>query len=207
MHTVIETENLVFRNTIGYPDLIIGEHVVFIKGPSGCGKTTFFKILNHTVSDYTGSVRFRGLDISEIDPLELRKDLLYVGQSVFLFKGTILDNFREFYDYSERDAPSEDEIKKILKICCIDKDLNSQCDTMSGGERQRVFNAIYLSMKPKVLMLDEPTSALDYDLSIKFMESVIKYCKNLNISLLIISHDPELTREFSETVIDFGDVQ
>ncbi len=202
MHNRIETENLIFNDTIEYPNLKIDSHVVFFRGPSGCGKSTLMRILNRTTSNYTGAVKFNGESTSEIDPLELRKKISYVGQSVYLFDETVKENFKKFYEYSEREIPCDEKIMEMLNLCCIDVDLNTVCTTLSGGEKQRVFISIYLSQTPDVLILDEPTSAMDDELSAKIMKNIIKYTKDKNITLLVISHNSSIVEEFAETIIE-----
>ena len=69
---------------------------------------------------------------------------------------------------------------------------------MSGGERQRVYIGIFLSFNPKVLMLDEPTSALDDENSEIVIKNVLDYCKDQGITVIVVSHDKQLTDKFAE---------
>ena len=88
-----------------------------------------------------------------------------------------------------------------MNICCIDFSLDESCVTMSGGERQRVYTAILMSFKPKILMLDEPTSALDSTNSINMLSNIISFCRFHKITLIIVSHDNELTKKFADNII------
>jgi putative ABC transport system ATP-binding protein len=75
---------------------------------------------------------------------------------------------------------------------------------MSGGERQRVYIAIFLSFLPKVIMLDEPTSALDKENSTKVIQNIIAFCKEKGIVVIIVSHDNQIVEHFAENIITIG---
>lgn len=197
------TANMVnYKNIIHYPYIEIeSEQVTFICGDSGCGKSTLLKLLNGVVSPQMGEIMYNGKNIKDLDTVELRKNLLLVSQSIHLFDKTIAHNFIEFYSYRDLPAPTDEEIKSYLSICCADFPLDMHCTSMSGGERQRVYIAIYLSFMPKVLMLDEPTSALDTQNSITMMQNIISYCKEKSITMIAVSHDKSLSKQFADKVI------
>lgn len=69
---------------------------------------------------------------------------------------------------------------------------------MSGGERQRLYIAVFLSFGPDVLLLDEPTSALDHETAAAVLENLTGYCKKQKTELIIVSHDLRLIQSFSE---------
>ena len=72
---------------------------------------------------------------------------------------------------------------------------------MSGGEKQRLYIAIYLSFKPKVIMLDEPTSALDEENSHEVIKNILSFSKENKITSLIVSHDKELANAFADNTV------
>jgi len=196
MDALFRTENLGYNGIIDYPDIVIEKgKVSFIVGESGCGKSTLLKLFNASLSPAKGSVFYNGKDIKDLETLGLRKEVSLVSQEVFLFDETIAENFRQFYDYRELAAPNEADIRKLLEICCIDFPLDKDCTNMSGGERQRVYTAIFLSFMPKVLMLDEPTSALDEKNSVLMIANIIKYCSENKIELIIVTHDPSIREQ------------
>ncbi|WP_313128825.1 ABC transporter ATP-binding protein [Anaerocolumna sp.] len=199
---LLETKNLSFNQIIQYKDIQIKEGKVnFIVGRSGTGKSTLLKLFNGMLSPSNGTIFYHGYDISQMDTIELRKEVLLISQSVYLFDGCIEDNFKEFYRYRDMPAPSREIMKEFLKLCCIPFPLDKDCITMSGGEKQRVYIAIYLSFLPKIIMLDEPTSALDKENSNDVMENVITFAKEKGITVIIVSHDPKITDKFAEEII------
>lgn len=201
---ILEAKSLRF-NVINYNDIKIPENkATFIVGKSGTGKSTLLRMFNGTLSPDSGKVFYSGKDINEIDTIALRREVLLISQSVYLFDTSIEDNFRQFCGYRDLTPPSEEEMKFFLDLCCVPFSLDSDCTTMSGGEKQRVYIAIFLSFKPKVLMLDEPTSALDRQNSISVMENILSFCRKKGITVAVVSHDGGLTDKFAENIITLG---
>lgn len=202
MNKLIECRGLVFMDFLHYPDLTIEESTVsFVSGESGCGKSTLLKLLNGTVSPSSGTILYRGEDIGGMDKIKLRKKLLLAKQVPYLFQGTVRENFSAFHDYHGTSCPSSSEISYFLDLCGIPVVADASCDTMSGGERQRVFLSIALSLAPEVLLLDEPTSSLNGELSAVVMKNIIDFAKEKNMGLIVISHDMTLQETFAEKII------
>lgn len=198
---ILRTSQLKFLN-IEYEDILLKENEIsFIVGSSGTGKSSLLKIFNQTYSQSSGKVFYNGVDTENLNTISLRKEILLISQNVFLFDDTIKGNFKRFYEFRGEELISEKEMKEYLSICCIDFSLDDDCTTMSGGERQRIYTAIFLSFKPKILMLDEPTSALDSRNSKAMLQNIINFCKVNIITLIVVSHDNELTNEFAENII------
>lgn len=202
MNPILHIENIVFQNQIHYPTIdILKGQMVFLCGESGCGKSTLLKILNATVDADCGNILYQNQPLANIPTLQLRKEVLFVAQTVYLFEGSIADNFNIYYAYREEAALSRADMKKFLNLCCLDYDLDTPCMQLSGGERQRVFIAIGLSFMPKVLMLDEPTSALDEKTAYQLFHNITEFCKEKQMTFIAVSHDPKLVDTFSEKKI------
>lgn len=198
---MISIMNVSYKKIINYPNIDINNKTTFICGRSGSGKTTLLRLMNNTISPEKGVIYYKDKNIDEYDVIELRKKIILVTQDVFLFEGTIRENFKKFYEY-RNEKIGDEEIKKYLEICVIDFDLDSLCTNMSGGERQRIYIAICLSFKPEVILLDEPTSALDEKTANKLMENIIKI-EDLNI--VVVSHDKENAKKYAEEIICLGE--
>lgn len=198
----IKINRVNFGNFLDYPDLTIASgQVTFLYGCSGSGKSTLLRLLNGTVSPQKGEITFDGHSIEDFDTVELRKKLMLVSQTVYLFDSTIRENFEEFYRYRELPAPGDDEIRSWLSLCCADFPLDMHCTSMSGGERHRVYIAIYLSFQPNVIMLDEPTSALDAKTAVRLMENLVSHCKENYRTMVVVSHDRSLAERFADKMI------
>lgn len=201
---ILRFENVKFIKK--YDDFTINKNeIVFIVGKSGSGKSTLLKLINNTLQMKSGRIFYKDTNILNIKPVELRRNIMMTSQENFLFDMTIKENFHEFYKLRDLENLTDDEIAKFLKIADFDVDVNLDVEKLSGGEKQRVFLAIALSMRPAVLLLDEPTSALDNKTAFDMMKNIVDYCKHNDITLLVVSHARNLVDEFADKTIDLGD--
>ncbi|MCL2077962.1 MAG: ABC transporter ATP-binding protein [Oscillospiraceae bacterium] len=203
--TLFSLKDVNFKDIIRYPALKIpADGVTFICGESGCGKSTLLKLLNGVVSAECGEILYSGKSIEDYEPTALRRDVLLCGQSAYLFGGNIGENFAEYYKYRELPPISSEEINTYLKICAAEFSLDAPCSVMSGGESQRVFISICLSLRPKVLLLDEPTSALDETTANIMMTNIKAFCREEKITLIVVSHNKALTEAFADYTIQLS---
>ncbi|OXZ39835.1 glutamine ABC transporter ATP-binding protein [Finegoldia magna] len=201
---ILRFENVKFIKE--YDDFTINKNeIVFVVGKSGSGKSTLLKLINNTLQMKSGSIFYKDTNILNIKPVELRRNIMMTSQENFLFDMTIKENFHEFYKLRDLENLTDDEIVKFLKITDFDVDINLDVEKLSGGEKQRVFLAIALSMRPAVLLLDEPTSALDSNTAFNMMKNIVDYCKHNDITLVVVSHARNLVDEFADKTIDLGD--
>lgn len=205
---LFKAKQLCFHDTICFADLEIPNgKTTFVTGPSGAGKSTLLRLLNGVLSPTHGQLYYLGRNLEEFDTIELRKEVLLVSQAVFLFDGSIRDNFAAFYEHREKNLPGDETIKKFLAICCLPFEPDATTNTMSGGEKQRLYLAIFLSFHPTVLMLDEPTSALDSETANRVMQNIITYCQAEGITVIAVSHDQALTKRFGENILTLERVE
>ena len=143
-----------------------GEAVALV-GPSGAGKSTVFQLMLRFFEAQTGSIRFDGTDITELDPVELRRHIAVVAQDPVIFSGSIAANIA----YGRGDATPED-VRRAADAAAatefIDKLpfgfetlVGERGVTLSGGQRQRLAIARAILRDAPLLLLDEATSALD----------------------------------------------
>lgn len=192
-----------FADSIQYPEIDIAKNsFTFITGKSGCGKSTYLKFLNRSIPDKQGRVFFQQRLVSEYEILSYRKQVLLVPQSVYLTSGSIADNFRFYYENRQQEPLSVEEIKKYLSLCCIEANPETLCETMSGGERHRVFLAIFLSLAQDTFLLDEPTAALDEKTADQFMHNLKNYCKQHKLTAICVCHSRKLVEKYADSVID-----
>lgn len=201
---ILRFENVKFIKE--YDDFAIDKNeVVFVVGKSGSGKSTLLKLINNTLQLKSGRIFYKDKNILNINPVDLRRNIIMTSQENFLFDMTIRENFHEFYKLRDLDRLTDEEIAKFLKITNFDVDLNLNVEKLSGGEKQRVFLAIALSLNPEVLLLDEPTSALDNKTAFDMMKNIVDYCKHNDITLVVVSHARQLVDEFADKIIDLGE--
>ena len=92
------------------------------------------------------------------------------------------------------------ELMKLVEIDEVQRRFNSYPHELSGGQRQRIMIAMALVNKPKLLIADEPTTALDVTIQAQILDLMSKLKKDLGMSILFITHDLGLVREFSDQV-------
>jgi len=202
MKPKLETQALSAFSAIQYPDMSIADgETTFLSGPSGCGKSTLLRLFNGMLSPSSGRILLDGEDLAELPPIALRRRVLLAGQAVYLRRGTIAENFGFFHRYHETPTPGPKEIKALLETCAAPFLPESSCDTMSGGERQRVFLSVALSMKPEILLLDEPTSALDGAAAGTVFQNIKRYCRDSGMTLIVVSHDSGLRDTYADRII------
>jgi ATP-binding cassette, subfamily B, bacterial len=143
-----------------------GETVAIV-GPSGAGKSTLFQLGLRFYDPGSGSVMLDGVDISKLDPADLRAEIALVPQDAFIFGATVADNIaygasgatHEALVAAAKQAAADGFISAMPQG--YDTPLGERGVTLSGGERQRIAIARAILKNAPVLLLDEATSALD----------------------------------------------
>ena len=147
-------------------DAAPGELVALV-GPSGAGKSSVFNLIARFYDPVGGRVTVDGVDVRDVDPLELRRRLALVPQEISLFADTIAENIRYGDDGASDAAVREAAIAANAQAFIealpdgYDTVLGERGVTLSGGQRQRLAIARAILRNPPILLLDEATSALD----------------------------------------------
>ena len=195
-------KNVKYKNILHIENMTIQNgKVTCIIGESGSGKTTILKMLNKLISPDSGEILFKDKKLNETDSVALRRNVVMLPQSPAIFKGNIKNNLLIGLDFSEKPAASDIELKEVLKVVKLNKDLNDSADKLSGGEKQRVALGRILLMDPEVLLLDEPSSALDEETENIIIEALVDYTKKFNKTLIMVTHSRHVAEKFSDEII------
>jgi putative ABC transport system ATP-binding protein len=173
-----------------------------IVGPSGAGKSTLLRLLNRLADPGAGTIVFRGRPLEEYDPLALRREVSLVPQLPALLEGTVESNLRYAADLASKDLDAE----RCLRLAGLDPAFaDRDVAKLSVGEQQRAMLARALAQEPAVLLLDEPTSALDQATRDAIEATLAELRRELEISIVLVSHDPEQARRLGEWVVRLAD--
>ena len=168
-----------------------GEKVVVI-GRIGSGKTTLQKLLLGLYQPTGGAVLMDGVDVRQLDPADLRRNIGYVSQDVTLFYGTLRDNIAIGAPYADDVAVmAAAEAAGLTEFVNrhpdgFDMMIGERGDSLSGGQRQGVAIARAFLMDPPILMLDEPTSAMDFSSEQQFKQRLKEVAAHKTV--LIVTH-------------------
>lgn len=180
--------------------------IVGITGPSGSGKSTFIKLLIKMYPCHEGKIFIDDVNIADLDPLYIRRNITYVNQTSKLFDKKVIENMMYGCHNKEK---CEVLLKKIMKYPTIfklyknmdiyTKDSGLLGENLSGGQRQ-VVNMIGGFINPsRILVLDEPTNALDPILKKEVIQMIADF-KEFKQAIIIITHDKDVFSIFDSEI-------
>ncbi len=176
-----------------------GEQVVLV-GRSGCGKTTLLHIIAGISRADEGSVEIDGLNIGRLAEAardRFRADKLgYVFQTFNLLSGfSALENVLLGMAFATG-RPDTARARHLLDRVGLGHRLTHKPSMLSVGEQQRVAVARALANRPKLLLADEPTANVDARHQQQIIDLIRQTCREENIALLLVTHTPEVARQF-----------
>lgn len=200
---MFQLKNIIVRDVIEIESLTLDADVISIEGQSGSGKSTLLRLLNNLDDPSSGEIYFQEKNIKEMNPRELRKQVVMLPQSPTVFDGTIRDNLMIGLTFSEQPMLDDNELNDILKKLWIEKSLDTSASDLSGGEQQRMALArILLMKKAKVFLLDEPSSDLDDKTTKHVMKEFVDLTKEANQQIIMVTHDTTVSKNFADSIIN-----
>jgi peptide/nickel transport system ATP-binding protein len=192
-------------------DLAPGEFLAVV-GESGCGKSTMLfsiaQLLTYPAETVGGSVRFNGVDLTDLSAEELRqhrwRDISVVMQSAMNALNPTLSIGAQLADACRAHTDWDDDkiahrSAEVLSMVSIDRThLKSFPFQLSGGMRQRAMIAMALLLEPQLVIMDEPTSALDVVAQRSLMRQIENLRQDLGFAVLFVTHDMSVVSHFSD---------
>ena len=185
-----------------------GELVVLI-GPSGCGKTTTLKMINRLIEKTRGQIYVDGEEISQIDPVLLRRRIGYVIQQIGLFPHlTVAGNIsivpRLLGWPRERQKQRVDE---LLRLVNMDPELyrDRYPRDLSGGQQQRVGVLRALAAEPDIILMDEPFGALDPITREQLQDELKRLQAQLHKTIVFVTHDMDEALKIADRIVILRD--
>ena len=191
--------------------------IVGILGTSGSGKTTLLRILRGVEKFDEGEVRVERYtlkpDSSQFYFNQVKKETaIHLQRSFGIWPETVLDNVvRKLYGAKYGDEAGTDfelahdqfdkEAYELLELVGLKEKSGHLASVLSGGEKQRLIMARQLAKKPKVMLLDEPATMACPKTKQEILDAVKKINEELNITIVLVSHLPEIHKFLAERVI------
>lgn len=151
---------------------------IIIYGESGVGKTTLMNLILKRFDNYDGEILFDNINQKYINESTINKNITYISQKDELFNGSCLDNLNYF---------KSSDFEKVMKVCLLDNlNLDSNVNTLSGGEKKKFLLSRALLKNSDILILDEVFSEVDKEEERIILTNIKKHYQNL--TLILISH-------------------
>lgn len=184
--------------------------VLALYGPSGSGKTTLLLLAAGLLQPDTGTVRFTGEDLSQLDAAELaavqRRRIGFIYQSPHLMAGVpAVENaavklLADGATLRKARPAASDWLERVG----LSHRLGHTPERLSGGERQRVAIARALANGPRLILADEPTGNLDSRRGRQVLELIGSIAREQRAGVLLATHDPQAA-EIADAVLTLRD--
>ena len=187
-------------------DLEIREgETVAVVGHTGCGKTTLVRLIPRLLDPTQGSVLLGGVDLRELSPSELRRQIGYVPQETFLFSATLADNIAFGVE-----SATEEQIRRAAELAGLASDIEGFPEgyrtlvgergiTLSGGQKQRTAIARAILRDPRILILDDALASVDTMTEERILEGLAGVMRGR--TSILISHRVSTVRQAGRIVV------
>ncbi|WP_236785000.1 metal ABC transporter ATP-binding protein [Anaerococcus ihuae] len=209
---VIEVKDLVFSygkdeilNKVSF-DLNKGDFLT-IQGENGSGKSTLIKLILKDLKKKSGQIKLFGEDIenfndyTKIGYVPQVNDANKLAFPVTGKEFVVLNLYKKFNIFNRPNKKCYQKISDIFEILNIENLLNVPFNQLSGGQAQKVMIARAMVNDPEVLLLDEPTVGVDEKSKRDFLKLLAHLNEKHKISILMISHEIDVVKEFSKREI------
>lgn len=165
---------------------------VLVLGRVGSGKSTLQKLILGLYLPTEGAVLLDGVDVRQLDPADIRRNLGYVEQDALLFYGTLRENITIRAPYvDDRTMVAAAELAGLSEFVNrhpegFDMVVGERGASLSGGQRQAISIARAVLLDPPVLLLDEPTSSMDFTSEFQLKERLRNYAQTR--TMIIVTH-------------------
>ncbi len=181
--------------------------MVSLVGPNGSGKTTVLKAMSRLLPLKSGYVYLDGMDINKQCTRKIAKKMAVLSQHNVIPPDFTVEELVSYGRVPHRGLLewSGAKDKKIVEWAMCQTGIESfsarKVNTLSGGERQKVWIAMALAQEPDILLLDEPTTFLDICHQLEVMELVRKLNLEYKITVLMVLHDLNQAAKYSQRMI------
>jgi thiamine transport system ATP-binding protein len=175
--------------------------IVGLLGPSGCGKSTLLRVIAGLQPTESGVVRWDNDDLANVPAHARRFGFVFQDQQLFPQMDVAANvGFGLKMSHAAKSAIAK-RVGELLELVGLPGYEGRSIATLSGGEGQRIALARALAPQPRLLLLDEPFSALDRELHDRLAVEVRGLLKQLGVTAIHVTHDPDEAAEVCDRVI------
>jgi len=181
-----------------------------VVGESGCGKSTTGRSILQLIKPTSGSVKFKGQEVTNLKGDEMRKlrsEMQIVFQDPYaslnprMTISAILHEALETHQIGKTKKQREQRIQELLEVVGLNKSHASRYPhEFSGGQRQRIGIARAIAVNPKLIIADEPVSALDVSVQAQVVNLFEDLQKSLGLTYIFIAHDLSVVKHVSDRI-------
>ena len=182
-----------------------------VVGESGCGKSTTGRLVLRLLEPTSGTVTFKGQDMSSLKKKDLRamrKQMQIIFQDPYASldpRKTVFQILAEPYQIHHPEMSREEIYSQVTRLIdCVGlrpEHIYRYPHEFSGGQRQRVGIARAIALNPEFVVCDEPVSALDVSIQAQVINMMQDIKKEFNLTYMFISHDLRIIKHFCDRVM------
>lgn len=180
----VAVDDLSFKAPTGKTTVLVG--------PSGCGKTTSLRMINRLIEPTSGRILIGGIDTTQTDVIQMRREIGYVIQNAGLFPHRkVIDNICTVPNLKKADRKkTKERAYELLDIVGLGPEYADRYPwQLSGGQQQRVGVARALAANPSYMLMDEPFSAVDPIVRKQLQDEFLHIQKTFAKTIVLVTHD------------------
>ncbi|MDW5522704.1 ABC transporter ATP-binding protein [Carnobacterium maltaromaticum] len=181
--------------------------ITSIIGANGCGKSTVIKTIGRVLKQKMGSVYLNGEDIQKLPTKEIAQQMAVLPQEQQAPSGmtveelVIYGRFPHQKGFGKLTTYDKEIVAKAIQQTKLTEYKNREVDSLSGGQRQKVWIAMALAQETELILLDEPTTYLDLAHQLEILELLEQLNQKEQRTIVMVLHDINLAARFSDFMV------
>lgn len=181
--------------------------IVSIIGPNGSGKSTLLKAISRFIPYHTGSIKLEGKNLKSLSSKQIARTMCVLSQKNQAPNDMTVGELVSYGRYPHKrwfEKLNEDDMNIIdwaLNKTNLYAYKERTVASLSGGESQRVWIAMALAQRPKILLLDEPTTYLDISHQHEVLELVSELNQEMGMTIIMVLHDLNQASRYSDRIV------
>jgi branched-chain amino acid transport system ATP-binding protein len=185
--------------------------VVGLIGSNGAGKTTFVNLVTGYLKPTSGTIRYRGREITALQPRQITRlgvcrsfQIPQIFDTLTAYENLLVGvGIAARHGHPPSTALPEAAAEEMMRRFGLDRYAGSPAATLPEGVRKLLDIAMALVVKPQILLLDEPTSGVSSEEKFALMDLVLGAIRADKVTVLFVEHDMEIVRRYTQRVVAF----